>query len=1305
MEEFHSRKANQRKPADADHVFELKDQEAVGNVERRKWIATLLEDHKRAVEESEKSYAREQEHLRNLHTRFYEILIEETSFKEKAKPTHSHADSINLGLSENHLVHIQALQEKINQAGHEINRLKGGELKLIKDVQSLIEDSTKLFARHRDQLEMLLTRLGTEPTVNKIHLRQYQILFENADEKIKKLKEECAKTEPDFELCHSYVIDVGNFYQVCYGSMITLIKQQPTLGDIQFSGEIELDGIVKAGGNVYGGHGITVNQICQKSSNALKDILQETQKKFEEIETQHNALQQNYKKTKEELAVSQENLIRQQEDLSKRLQAEKIAAEKHAAEQAEKEATVKQEIENSNAEAGQARNQMEAMLQRIQQLETSIKEEQAKQATTGIHEAEPSPPSDERKQGDDQEVKFEHGINSKNLPSEQNLSEEERKKYAKLKSILPESQYDEHRALATALKEIGSRDKLVQQTTWQTLVILARNAYLSKQEVDQLFAVATSRSREDLVAAQQILAALASNSHLSDAQVAEMLATTIAMLDFQETKVQAAAEETLAALIRNSRLFELQIAQLFTTGRRDILIILAGNLCLSELQIVQILDYMVVRLQCENWGDGKDIQQILIALASTTRLSSQQVARMLAAIIAGLNNKYNNQEAAQKILITLASTAHLSEQQIIQIFIATTHRLKDKQWYVQKSAWENLTALLDNSLFSEQQVTQLFTDAITNQDQDWRVQKAVREALVVLRNNSRLSEQQNTQLFMTAVDNLKNQNCHVQEAAWQILTALIDNLPASEKQITELLATAIATLEDRKDEKKDIRRFAYQILITLAANPHISEKQITQIFMASKAAYWWKLEYVRRPDQKIRTALVKNPRTSDQLVTQIFSDAIIIATNNLNDQDVSTAAQETLTALASNLHSSDQQISKIFVTVIASLQGNSRSHINSVQETLTALLDNSRLSEQQITELLNTAIASLKNQSWFQTAEKTLINLSNNSHLLEPQITQIFSAAIVSVKDKNENIQSVAWQMLTVLTSNPRLSGPQITQVYDTTVVSLLNENGGVRYAIQETLIALASIKRFSDEQIAQILVAATNSLEDEYSDIRKSAQQTLVALIGNPYLSGQQTAQVLTAIIVNSKGEIYSILSASQQILAVLTNTNFSDQQISEIIISHADLQYTTLTILIALISNSHLSEQQATLICSAIISRLKVERVRESIKYNLIEQVKDGSLDQLPKYIPLANTLMQDADIYIQLTAISMLATIHDRYQNTFKSDLADATQPEEKQQSPQSSSAEAAAARGFMPKPREGAGNNSAQAAAAPATQFRR
>jgi hypothetical protein len=375
MEDYHLQKSNRPTSADAE-TLESKE----GRM--REQIA-ILEGYVYAAEQNEKRVEQERQRLWVSRAESYQTLVLALSKIKKELPTinanapNSKQDGHPEGfsgqvknflpsnLTPENLADIQALEEQIKQDQKKIDELKEKQ-------QSLIRNSLTLFVGHKNLSDEIFQQLKKEKADNTAQLQQYQALCKKANETVEKLKEESEKQAPDFKLCNQYVIEVEKCYQEGYRHIITLIAEQPRLQSIQIHGDFNLSGAFSAGGNIYIGHGMTINQACQSADNALQKTLEETEKQFDEAKAQHDVLQKEYQEKEEELALSKEALKLQQDALSQR---EQIFFEEIAKAQ--------QDAESSRIEAEQTKRQAEALEKRVVQLEaeTTVKSEQIEKTT------------------------------------------------------------------------------------------------------------------------------------------------------------------------------------------------------------------------------------------------------------------------------------------------------------------------------------------------------------------------------------------------------------------------------------------------------------------------------------------------------------------------------------------------------------------------------------------------------------------------------------------------------------------------------------------------------------------------------------------------------------------------------------------------------------------------------------------------------------------------------------------------------------------------------------------------------------
>jgi hypothetical protein len=1157
-----------RKTVQGEKVMEeekqkISDIDVISTSQDGKWI-TDLENHISASEESsEKSYEQERQRLRDSQQALEQIFSQgKGKFLFPSRVAHVNAETpsaarsllgnffqritkvknfFTSNLPQDHSENNHVLERQVQQDPKEISELEEKRQGLIRDAQLLIENSLEIFGHHHAQLEAFLKKLREEPTINKIHLQQCQILFENANSSVEKLREERAKKTPNLALCNSYMIEASKFYQACYRNIIILIDQQPAIRSI--SGDIQLEGTFKAGGNMYVAHGMTINNTCEASENVLKEMMGEIEKKFEKINTQYDELQQNRQKKEQELASSRASLILQQEDLYKRLQAEKVTAEKHAAEQ----------LGKIKAETEQTKKQMQAIQQGVVQLGaiSNIKAEQIEETKKTV-EAPDIPLS---------------------------LSPAEQAQVEDLE--LQENQYDEHRALALALKGTQNAWPLA-LTAWKTV------------------------------------AALAGNLHFPEQQIAELLTAVIAALKDRNAEVKRTAQQVLTALIANPYLSEPQIAQIITT---------------VEPQIAEILTTAIAGLKDKreySWHDRCTAQETLAALANYPRLSEQQIAQILLATTTdGLKDEdWRTPVAAQQTLAALAgNNQHLSKPQIAQIFAATVAGLKNTH-----------------------------------------AEKAVQQTLVILPSNPRLSESQIAQVFVTADSLMKDKDYDARVVAWQILSALASNPRLSESQIVQVLAVATAGLKERRlrDEferlKDEYDRMSEECRKLEDEWGRMSEE-------CRKLEDEW--QRVPRLAQETLAALAGNPCLSNPQIAQVLVAATAITSlKKRDDYSYLPATQQTLAVLARNPYLSEPQITQILVVVTDDLMNDHPNVQLAAQKTLSTLISNMRLSKSQTTQIFAavTATVNLKNGCDVirKSVQETLAILADSALISESQIIQISVIATNGLKDKDLNVRSAARKTLAILAASSYISESQIAQISATVIVSLKNEKSytwEIRETDRQALTILGGNPRLSGEQITQMFIMVTADLEDQNSRKREVAQQILVTLAGSSNLSSQQVDLILAIAMASLKDQSYR----------------------------REGSQAYAQTLLLALAGNLHLSKQQATQISSMILSGMKGidqdYRIQESIRNNLIQQIKNCSLDQLRRYITLANTFMQqDGDIYVQLTAISMFITIRQRCQSVLASDLATSSQAEEKQQAPQITSAEAATIMGLLSKPKE-------------------
>jgi hypothetical protein len=1166
--------------------------------ERREWAARL-ENDVRALEISKRSYEQEQRRLRDLHAKSAQTL-KRTLLEGKAKflsPSavkHAGAESsdsaqgfigkifqgitrvktlLTSSLPQDQLANAQILKEQINWGQKEMSELLEKQQNLIKDAQHLIEESVEIFAHHQIQLEAFLRKLEEEPTANKMHLQQCQILFGDANSSVEKLREEYAKKIPNLALCNSYMIEAGKFYQACYRSIIALVEQQPTLQSIQISGYINLKGAFHAGGNIYIGHGMTINQTCQTSENALREMLRETKKKFEVISAQYDQLQQSYQQNKEELTSSEEILIQVQEDLYKRLHAEKVAAEKQAAEQMHKATT----------EAEQTKKQMETT-QQIAQLEATLTAaaaqiEKTKRVEIEADGAQPSPPPIE----ENKKIAEKQNLQLNLSPAEQAQIDHQNVKAEH--PVLRENQYDEHRALMFAVEatqsELNDTTRLSIEIAWEILVVLASSPRLSEQEFDELLAVVMEGLKEN-------------------------------------RRKHPIVKQILTALTANPRLSEQQIAQIL----------------IAEQKIARILTIAIADLRDKSWSTRDDAQEILAAWASYSRLSGSQIAQILLATI--------------------------------------TNGLKDEDWRVRVAAQQTLAALAENDQhLSKLQIAQILAATVAglkNADAG----EAVRQTLLALANNPHCTQQLFTHLVTTAT----TEEYGVKEAALKILNALANNPRCTQQIFTHLVATVATTL---KDKNENIQKAALQTLTVLASYPHCAQQSSAQqLFTTATIALRDKDGCVQGAPIQTLTVLAGNLHYTEQIFSHLFTQLLTAAIAALKDgyRDVQEAAMQTLIALANNPRCTKQQFTQLFAAVTTTMKDKYGRFQEKPLEILAVLANNPHCTEQLFAQLFSIAINVLQDKnahfSLLQATYSVVAALVRNPHCVEQPFAQLFSIAINALQDKNPNFLEKIYLIVVALTHNPYCTEQPFTQLLTATIAAVKDENSSQCTALM-ILVNLVSHPNCTDQLFAQLFTAVINALKDKEQSVQRIVTSGLPVLAGSSHIGVERITQIFVAAIISVKDE-------------------------EELDIQRIDWQ-TALT----LVSNPHLSRQQTTQMCSVIASGLKGKKNewhQRTIKNTLIQQSKDCSLDQLPRYITLANTLMQDADTYVQLFAVLMLVTIHQRCR-TLDLNLVEVSQAEEKQEelSQSASSAGAATVMGLLPKPKEqAASNNPVNSAAA-------
>ncbi|MDF3055269.1 MAG: hypothetical protein K0Q74_1176, partial [Gammaproteobacteria bacterium] len=541
--------------ASADDGLESKE-DGTREEERRK-IATLLQDHMRAVEQSEKLSEQERQRSSALHDQFCQTL--ENVLPKKTKPPHAKTKHVAANSSPKDLANIQTLKEQIDENQKEISGLSEKQQKLISDVLTV-------FAGHKDKSDEILQKLQQEKTVKVQDLRQSRILFKHANDHVEELKVESAKKAPHFQGCRSSIANAGKFYRLGYRSIIALVEQQPALDNLQ----------IKSENSVHGSNIISPNVYIGDKVIGLEDKLEEIQAEFDKVGDQYNALQrdhqENMKKLKT-LKLQQVDLSQYERDLLTRL------------------ADAQQYVRNSKTKEGKIEKQRKAKQQRIVELEAEIA-----QKTAEIRDLQSNSSPAGQAQLGHQNTKAKHDEDSKDPIPVQNLSERQI-----INNALRESRYDGDGALKLALKEIPSADYYTRSAAWQMLHILAKNSQLSQQQTTQVFAIATARLKHDdwYHAWETLLTLAGSSSHLSEAQIISILATVAEGLKDKVAGVRGAAERTLAALAGNQHLSEQRINQMLTTATVglqnkdkdtwEMLAALAGSSRLSDQQIAKLL--------------------------------------------------------------------------------------------------------------------------------------------------------------------------------------------------------------------------------------------------------------------------------------------------------------------------------------------------------------------------------------------------------------------------------------------------------------------------------------------------------------------------------------------------------------------------------------------------------------------------------------------------------------------------------------------------------------------------------------------
>jgi hypothetical protein len=474
--------------------------------------------------------------------------------------------------------------------------------------------------------------------------------------------------------------------------------------------------------------------------------------------------------------AQQEDFLKREQALFEQIARSQIAAEKQAAEQSKKADFSKQETDNLKAKAEQTEKQMEAMQQRIMQLEAegAAKTEQI----------------------------------------ESTKKTKEQSKQALLQSVLCDSRYDGNNALTLVLQEINNEKISIRSVAVQTVTILARNSYFTDSQFEQFFTAASIilqdkdwRIRQNAV---HILADLARNPHCTKQHFSRLFIITITILQDadMDKPIRQDVLHILADLARNPHFAEQHFVQLFTIAtaalqdvymdqriRQDALLILADlarNPHCTEQHFAQLIAIATAALQ-DVYMDQRirqDALRILPDLARNPHCTEQHFAQLITIATAALQDERIRQDALL-ILADLAKNPHCTGQYSVELSVIANTVLENGDPYITEVALHMLFTLKSKLHHIEPQFDQL---PIAEIDAD--LQQATLETISVLASNSNCIESHFTQLLADVTIALKNEDQYVREGGLQNLVDLVGNPDLATQQATEIHSVILCSLKD-----------------------------------------------------------------------------------------------------------------------------------------------------------------------------------------------------------------------------------------------------------------------------------------------------------------------------------------------------------------------------------------------------------------------------------------------------------------------------------------------------------------------------